>query len=174
VVNNRVRALPLVLALVMAAAILVGCGPTPEPEIIIQTVQVEKTAVKTVVETVVETIEVEKEVTVVETVEVEIEVTVETAVVETVEVVKTVETRPTPVVSAEPPSVQSQIEEIDRLLERSVPGNIAHNVPTSMHLDQTIDIQLLLSPSLAAVELEQKIAGSDPVRTASVEITPEM
>jgi peptide/nickel transport system substrate-binding protein len=58
----------------MLAVLLAACGPTPEPQTIVQTVEVEKT--------VVETVEVEKEVTVVETVEVETEVTV----VETVEV----------------------------------------------------------------------------------------
>ena len=66
----------LLLVLIMVATMVVACGATPEPETIIQTVEVEKEV------TVVETVEVEKEVTFVETVEVEKEVTV----VETVEV----------------------------------------------------------------------------------------
>jgi multiple sugar transport system substrate-binding protein len=73
------------LVIVMLATLLVACGPTPEPQTIVQTVEVEKTVVETVeVEkevTVVETVEVEKEVTVVETVEVEAE-PVEKVVVE--------------------------------------------------------------------------------------------
>jgi multiple sugar transport system substrate-binding protein len=68
----------ILLVAVMLATFLAACGATPEPETIVQTVEVEKEV--TVVETV--EVEVEKEVTVVETVEVEKEVTV----VETVEV----------------------------------------------------------------------------------------
>jgi peptide/nickel transport system substrate-binding protein len=54
----------------MLSLVLAACGPTPVPETIVQTVEVEKTIVETVVETV--EVEVEKEVTVVETVEVDI------------------------------------------------------------------------------------------------------
>lgn len=61
----------LLLLLVQLAA----CGATPEPQTIVQTVEVEKT----VIETVIETVEVEVERTVVETVEVPV---VETVVVE--------------------------------------------------------------------------------------------
>jgi multiple sugar transport system substrate-binding protein len=68
----------ILLVAVMLATFLAACGATPEPETVVQTVEVEKEV--TVVETV--EVEVEKEVTVVETVEVEKEVTV----VETVEV----------------------------------------------------------------------------------------
>lgn len=77
------KAVFTLLALVLVLGMLSACGPTPEPQTIIQTVEVEKEVEKTVIETV----EVEKEVTVVETVEVEKEVTV----VETVEVEKEVE-----------------------------------------------------------------------------------
>jgi peptide/nickel transport system substrate-binding protein len=61
----------------MLMALIAGCGSTPEPEVIVETVEVEKT----IVETVVETVEVEK--TVVETVEVETEVEVEVLVTPT-------------------------------------------------------------------------------------------
>lgn len=76
--------------------------------------------------------------------------------------------------SAPTPDLQSVLEEIDRELERTIPGSIAHNVPSSMQLDETTDIQLLLSPSLVAGELEEMISAEGPVRTAAVEITPEM
>jgi multiple sugar transport system substrate-binding protein len=68
--------------LLILSVVLAACGATPEPETIIQTVEVEKVVEKTIVETV--EVEVEKEVTVVQTVEVEKEVTI----IETVEVVK--------------------------------------------------------------------------------------
>jgi multiple sugar transport system substrate-binding protein len=57
------KGLALLLASSMVATMVLTCGPTPEPQTIIQTVEVEKT--------IVETVEVEKKVTVVETVEVE-------------------------------------------------------------------------------------------------------
>ena len=77
--------------LVLAALLLSACGATPEPETIIQTVEVEVEKEVTVVETV--EVEVEKEVTVVETVEVEVEK--EVTVVETVEVEVEVPAAPT-------------------------------------------------------------------------------
>ena len=64
------KALFTLMAALLVLSMLAGCGPTPEPQTIIQTVEVEKEVEKTVVETV----EVEKEVTVIETVEVEKEV----------------------------------------------------------------------------------------------------
>jgi peptide/nickel transport system substrate-binding protein len=55
------------LSLLAVLALLVACGPTAEPETVVQTVEVEKTVVETVRETVVETVEVEKPVEVVAT-----------------------------------------------------------------------------------------------------------
>jgi simple sugar transport system substrate-binding protein len=66
------------LLLMLAILIVAGCGPTPEPQTVVQTVEVEKT--------VVETVEVEKEVTVIETVEVEKEVEVTKEVIKEVPV----------------------------------------------------------------------------------------
>jgi multiple sugar transport system substrate-binding protein len=66
----------VVATLLVVIAMLAACGAAPEPETIVQTVEVE--VEKTVVETV--EVEVEKEVTVVETVEVEKEVQVEVEV----------------------------------------------------------------------------------------------
>jgi len=59
-----------VLAMLVVLSLLAGCGPTPEPQTVVQTVEVEKTVVETVEveKTVVETVEVEK--TVVQEVEV--------------------------------------------------------------------------------------------------------
>jgi peptide/nickel transport system substrate-binding protein len=65
-----------ILSLLVVVSLLAACGPTPEPQTVVQTVEVEKKVVETVeVEkevTVVETVEVEKEVTVIQTVEVEV------------------------------------------------------------------------------------------------------
>ena len=76
------KKLAILMVVAMLATIVVGCGPTPEPQTVVQTVEVEK--VSTVVETVVQTVEVEKTVveerTVVETVEVEAAPTEKTVV----------------------------------------------------------------------------------------------
>jgi peptide/nickel transport system substrate-binding protein len=66
--SKTAKSLSILIVLAMLAVSLAACGPTPEPEVIVETVEVEKT--------VVETVEVEKEVekTIIETVEVEKEV----------------------------------------------------------------------------------------------------
>jgi len=79
------KTLGLIIVLITLATLVAACGATPEPQTIVQTVEVEKKVVETVEVpkevTVVQTVEVEKEVTVVETVEVEKE-PVEKTVVE--------------------------------------------------------------------------------------------
>ncbi len=84
----RFKTLSILIVLSMLGLLVAACGPAPEPQTVIQTVEVEKEV------TVVETVEVEKEVTVVETVEVEVE--------KEVTVVETVEVEVTPVVEEDP------------------------------------------------------------------------
>ncbi len=86
------KLMSLIALVAVIALVLSGCG-APEPEIIVETVEVEKT--------IVETVEVEK--TVIETVEVEKEVEVEKIVTEVVEVEKEVEVEVTVVVEKEVP-----------------------------------------------------------------------
>ena len=64
----RSKTLSILIVVSMLALLVAACGPTPEPETIVQTVEVEKTV----------------EVAVVETVEVEVEKTVEVPVEQTV------------------------------------------------------------------------------------------
>jgi peptide/nickel transport system substrate-binding protein len=59
-----------ILSLLVVVGLLAACGPAPEPQTVVQTVEVEKTIVETIIQTV--QVEVEKEVTVVETVQVEV------------------------------------------------------------------------------------------------------
>jgi multiple sugar transport system substrate-binding protein/raffinose/stachyose/melibiose transport system substrate-binding protein len=66
------KLLSLTVVLAMLAIMIIGCGAAPEPETVIQTVEVEKEVEVTVIETV--EVETEVEVTIVETVEVEKEV----------------------------------------------------------------------------------------------------
>jgi peptide/nickel transport system substrate-binding protein len=72
----RFKILSILIVVSMFVLLVSACGPTPEPQVIKETVVVETEKEVTVVETV----EVEKEVTVVETVEVEVEVPVEVEV----------------------------------------------------------------------------------------------
>ena len=65
--EKLIRLSAVFVVLVLLAGSLAACGPTPEPQI------VKETVVVTEKETVVETVEVEKEVTVIETVETEVE-----------------------------------------------------------------------------------------------------
>ena len=58
-----------VLSLGVVLSLLIACGPTPQPQTVVQTVEVEKVVTKEVEKTVVETVQVEKKV--VETVQVE-------------------------------------------------------------------------------------------------------
>jgi peptide/nickel transport system substrate-binding protein len=69
------KLLSCTVVLAILATMIIGCGATPEPETIIQTVEVEKEVQVTIVETV--EVETEVEVTVIETVEVQTEVEVE-------------------------------------------------------------------------------------------------
>ncbi len=89
----RSKTLSILIVLSMLGLLAAACGPAPEPETVVQTVEVEKEV--TVVETV--EVEVEKEVTVVETVEVEVE--------KEVTVIETVEVEVTPVVEEDPTSL---------------------------------------------------------------------
>lgn len=84
---------------------------------------------------------------------------------------------PPPAASAteKPLSVQAAIERIDEMMERNIEGEIAYNAPPpSMNLDQITTIQLLLSPSLSANELEQQITENGSVISATLDISERM
>ncbi|MBN1427991.1 MAG: hypothetical protein JXB07_06370 [Anaerolineae bacterium] len=73
-----------------------------------------------------------------------------------------------------PGHIEADLARVDELLRQTVSGNIAYNAPSSMTLDETIEIQMLLSPSLSSGELEQQIVESGEVISALIEITPQM
>lgn len=66
------------------------------------------------------------------------------------------------------------LEQIDTLLQDTFSGNLAYNAPQEMRLDETRNIQLLISPVLTSDELEQLITETDPVVSAAVSLTPRM
>jgi len=86
--SNRWRLLAAAVVLTLLMPAFAACGPTPEPETVIQTVEIEKIVVETV------EVEVEKEVVVTKEVEVEKEVVVTKEVEKVVVVTATPEPRP--------------------------------------------------------------------------------
>ena len=63
---------------------------------------------------------------------------------------------------------------IDNILQNAVMGHIAYNAPATMQLGQTVDIQLLLSPSASPDELKKQIIEAGKVTEAELQITPLM
>jgi hypothetical protein len=63
---------------------------------------------------------------------------------------------------------------IDNILQSAVTGHIAYNAPAAMQLDQTVDIQLLLSPSASPDDLKKQIVEAGQVTEAELQITPLM
>jgi hypothetical protein len=122
---------------------LVACGSTPEPETVIQTVEVETT--------VVETVEVEKEVTVVETVEVEVTVVPEL-------------TEPPPPTPISPGAV------VQQELERLSAGRIAYNPPTEMTVDKTERVEVRISMD-KAVPLTEGLRGTGTPVVESIQVS---
>jgi len=77
---------------------------------------------------------------------------------------------PTYPVSGIPPALDG----ISGVFQQAVQGHIAYNAPSAMQLDQTLDIQLLLSPIISAEELEQQIVELGQVVEAQIDVTPLM
>jgi hypothetical protein len=68
----------------------------------------------------------------------------------------------------------SGFDSIDNILQRAVMGHIAYNAPASMQLEQTLDIQLLLSPSASPEDLKKQIVEAGQVTDAELLVTPLM
>ncbi len=66
------------------------------------------------------------------------------------------------------------ITDIGTLLKKALTGRIAYNAPAEMQLEQSQDIQLLLSPIASEAELKQKIEEIGQIVAAEIEITPLM
>ncbi len=71
-------------------------------------------------------------------------------------------------------SIEGTLAEIDAQLRNTMRGNIAHSAPSSMHVEETAEISLLISPSLSPDDLETRITESGVVITDVINITPWM
>ena len=82
-------------------------------------------------------------------------------------------------VATEPPAPTevpqlASMDLIDTVLRTDNSGSIAYNAPETVKMGETIKIQLLLSPTKSAEELQQQIVESGQVVSATIEITPLM
>ncbi len=83
-------------------------------------------------------------------------------------------TQPSQTEQAPGSSLQSQFDEIDKSLSESMKSSIAYNAPTSMKLDGSATIQLLLNPVETPAQLGKQVTEGGQVVTATIDITPFM
>jgi hypothetical protein len=77
--------------------------------------------------------------------------------------------------SPEPEPEHALLDEIDRYLEQLDLGNLAFNAPERMLMGETTEMRLLLSPTLAIDELQQKLADLPGVlQGEAIRVAPRM
>jgi hypothetical protein len=81
---------------------------------------------------------------------------------------------PTSISSSPTQAASPGLDSIDNVLKNAVMGTIAYNAPAGMQVNQTVDIQLLLSPAASPEDLEQKIVEAGQVTAAELKVTPLM
>jgi len=72
------------------------------------------------------------------------------------------------------PAAASGLQDIDNILQKAVMGHIAYNAPAAMQVEQTVDIQLLLSPSASPDDLKKQVVETGQVTAAEILVTPLM
>lgn len=81
-------------------------------------------------------------------------------------------TQPSPDFTPGPPLAGMEL--IDKVLKAANSGHIAYNAPDTLKMGETVNVQLLLSPTQSAEELQNQIMGSGQIVSAAVEVTPLM
>jgi hypothetical protein len=140
----------VVAALLALAPFLAACGPTLEPQVVVETVVVEATTVVQVIETV----EVEKEVKV-------------TRVLTPAAPTDTPQAGPT---ESSPPTPRSPGVVVRQELERLASGRIAYNPPTEMTVDKTERVEVRISMDTAA-PLTTGLKGSGTPTVESIPVS---
>lgn len=83
--------------------------------------------------------------------------------------------RPTPEPTREPTAEPTSTRPtVDSIRESLTKGNIAFNKPSVMVLEETKDVQLVLSPSVAAQELKELVKGDGQIESREVEVSDYM
>lgn len=83
-------------------------------------------------------------------------------------------TMPVSMTQSGPPTITEKLAMIDEALKQTLPASIAYNAPLSMHLNETVTLELLLNPSVEPADLERQVVEPGEVVTASVQVTPKM
>lgn len=82
---------------------------------------------------------------------------------------------PTPIsVTQVVSSLEKQFKQIDEQLAQSLSASFSYNVPSSIKLDDTAAIELLINPSVAPQDLAKEITEVGQVVTGTIEIVPLM
>ena len=66
------------------------------------------------------------------------------------------------------------LHKVDQILNKSMSGSIAYNVPNSMKLNETVTIELLINPSVSANQLKNQIEDSGSVTAGTIQVSPLM
>jgi hypothetical protein len=74
----------------------------------------------------------------------------------------------------QPLSIEEQLIQIDQSLKQSLTAGIAYNAPSTMRLDESATIELLLNPAISPEALATQVTESGNVVKASIEITSRM
>ncbi len=69
---------------------------------------------------------------------------------------------------------EQQLSQIDQLMSQTMSASFAYNAPTSMQLNQTAALQLLLNPAISPDALATQIAESGLLVSGTIEVTPRM
>lgn len=71
-------------------------------------------------------------------------------------------------------AAMTNFQAVDEALRRAAEGSLAYNAPETMRLEETVDVQLLISPTTSPQALEEAITESGPVESAAISVTPWM
>ncbi len=73
-----------------------------------------------------------------------------------------------------PVETAGPLDSVDSVLQEAASGHIVYNTPETMQLDESVDIQLLLSPSKSTDELKKLIIEAGQVQEGDLIVTPLM
>lgn len=69
---------------------------------------------------------------------------------------------------------KDEFANVDSLLKETTKAGLAFNKPESADLNETVTVELLISPSISSDELGKQISENGVVTTATVDVTPRM
>ena len=73
-----------------------------------------------------------------------------------------------------PPTIVTAFQKIDEVLKAAIQGHVSYEIPAEAKLDESLEIQLLVTPFATAEVLNQQIAAMKPAQEVDIAITPLM